>query len=154
MWDLNCIGELFDLPLDDVLAHFGNTPQQKERIRNIYSSVDSQVYGVRSMQGDEARTLAFYTPSHSNLCRVILGWKLESRDAYQWSDPERGTWGYLPFTDESRRMLDDENNRRRKEALRVKSERSKRKAEMLSQAEGEMSKRKAENGKRKGESCE
>ena len=120
MWDLNCIGELFDLPLDDVLAHFGNTPQQKERIRNIYSSVDSQVYGVRSMQGDEARTLAFYTPSHSNLCRVILGWKLETRDAYLWNDPERGTWGYLPYDEESRKKLDDENDRRRKEAERLK----------------------------------
>ena len=125
MWDLNCIGELFDLPLDDVLAHFGNTPQQKERIRNIYSSVDSQVYGVRSMQGDEARTLAFYTPSHSNLCRVILGWKLETRDAYLWNDPERGTWGYLPYDEESRKKLDDENDRRRKEALKVKAERGK-----------------------------
>ena len=129
MWDLNCIGELFDLPLDDVLAHFGNTPQQKERIRNIYSSVDSQVYGVRSMQGDEARTLAFYTPSHSNLCRVILGWKLETRDAYLWNDPERGTWGYLPYDEESRKKLDDENERRRKEALKVKAERLKVKAE-------------------------
>ena len=127
MWDLNCIGELFDLPLDDVLAHFGNTPQQKERIRNIYSSVDSQVYGVRSMQGDEARTLAFYTPSHSNLCRVILGWKLETRDAYLWNDPERGTWGYLPYDEESRKKLDDENDRRRKEAerLMVKAENGK-----------------------------
>ena len=129
MWDLNCIGELFDLPLDDVLAHFGNTPQQKERIRNIYSSVDSQVYGVRSMQGDEARTLAFYTPSHSNLCRVILGWKLETRDAYLWNDPERGTWGYLPYDEESRKKLDDENERRRKEALKVKAERGNVKSE-------------------------
>jgi hypothetical protein len=114
MWDLNCIGELFDLPLDDVLAHFGSTPQQKERIRNIYSSVDSQIYGVSAMQGDEARSLSFYTPSHSNLCRVILGWKLETRDAYLWNDPLRGTWGYLPYNEESRKKLDAENDRRRK----------------------------------------
>ena len=133
MWDLTCIGELFDMPLDEVLAHFGTTPQKKQEIREFYGNVSYTVFaGSRAMQGDEARNLSFYSPSHSNLCRVILGWKLESRDAYQWSDPERGTWGYLPFTDESRRMLDDENNRRRTEALRVK---------------GEMSKRKTENGK-------
>ena len=133
MWDLTCIGELFDMPLDEVLAHFGTTPQKKQEIREFYGNVSYTVFaGSRAMQGDEARNLSFYSPSHSNLCRVILGWKLESRDAYQWSDPERGTWGYLPFTDESRRMLDEENDRRRKEALRVK---------------GEMSKRKAENGK-------
>ena len=133
MWDLTCIGELFDMPLDEVLAHFGTTPQKKQEIREFYGNVSYTVFaGSRAMQGDEARNLSFYSPSHGNLCRVILGWKLESRDAYQWSDPERGTWGYLPFTDESRRMLDEENDRRRKEALRVK---------------GEMSKRKAENGK-------
>ena len=133
MWDLTCIGELFDMPLDEVLAHFGTTPQKKQEIREFYGNVSYTVLaGSRAMQGDEARNLSFYSPSHGNLCRVILGWKLESRDAYQWSDPERGTWGYLPFTDESRRMLDEENDRRRKEALRVK---------------GEMSKRKTENGK-------
>ncbi len=120
MWDLSCIGELFDLPLDDVLAHFGNTPQQKERIRNIYHAVDAQSYATRAMQGDEARTLSFYTPSRSNLCRVILGWKLETRDAYLWNDPERGTWGYLPYDEESRKKLDAENDRRRKEAERLK----------------------------------
>ena len=114
MWDLTCVGELFDLPLDDVLAHFGCTPQQKERIRNIYSSVDSQIYGVRAMQGDEARSLSFYSASHSNLCRVILGWKLETRDAYLWNDTQRGTWGYLPYDEESRKKLDAENDRRRK----------------------------------------
>ena len=139
MWDLNCIGELFDLPLDDVLAHFGNTPQQKERIRNIYSSVDSQVYGVRSMQGDEARTLAFYTPSHSNLCRVILGWKLETRDAYLWNDPERGTWGYLPYDEESRKKLDDENDRRRKEAERLKVKAENGKPAPMSETESSLS---------------
>ena len=116
MWDLTCIGELFDLPLDDVLAHFGNTPEQKERIRNIYSAVDEQSYGTRAMQGDEARSLSFYSPSQSNLCRVILGWKLETRDAYLWNDTRRGTWGYLPYNDESRRKLDEENSRRRNKA--------------------------------------
>ena len=116
MWDLTCVGELFDLPLDDVLAHFGSTPQQKERIRNIYSSVDSQIYGVRAMQGDEARSLSFYSASHSNLCRVILGWKLETRDAYLWNDTLRGTWGYLPYDEESRKMLNEENRKRREEA--------------------------------------
>ena len=148
MWELTCIGELFDMPLDEVLAHFGTTPQKKQEIREFYGNVSYTVFaGSRAMQGDEARNLSFYSPSHGNLCRVILGWKLESRDAYQWSDPERGTWGYLPFTDESRRMLDEENDRRRKEAFKVKTEKLKRKAEMLRQAEGEMSKRKTENGK-------
>ena len=113
MWDVTCIGELFDMPLDDVLAHFGSTPKQKQRIRDIYGHVSSQATGNRAMQGDEARNLTFHSASYSNLCRVILGWKLETRDAYFWSDTQRGTWGYLPYNEKSRRMLDEENRRRR-----------------------------------------
>ena len=118
MWDLTCIGELFDLPLDDVLAHFGSTPQKKERIRSIYCAVDTQLYDTRAMQGDESRSLSFHTASRNNLCRVILGWKLESRDAYLWNDTQRGTWGYLPYDNESQKKLDDENARRRDEAAK------------------------------------
>ena len=114
MWDLTCVGELFDLHLNDVLAHFGATPEQKERIRNIYHTVDEQMYTTRAMQGDEVHSLSFYSPSRSNLCRVILGWKLETRDAYLWNDTLRGTWGYLPYNEESRKKLDAENERRRK----------------------------------------
>ncbi len=121
MWDLTCVGELFDLPLNDVLAHFGTTPQQKERIRNIYHAVDEQMYSTRAMQGDEAHSFSFYTASRTNLCRVILGWKLETRDAYFWNDTLRGTWGYLPYDEESRKKLDEENDRRR----RAKTERLK-----------------------------
>lgn len=117
MWDVTCIGELFDIPLDAVLAHFGHTPEEKERIRNIYGSVSPGVPGTsRSMQGDEVRNLSFHSPSRSDLCRVILGWKLESRDAYCWNDELRGTWGYLPYNEESRAMFDAENARRRDEA--------------------------------------
>ena len=142
MWDVTCIGELFDMPLDDVLAHFGNTPKEKERIRGIYGYVSSQITGTRAMQGDEARNLSFHSASHSNLCRVILGWKLETRDAYLWSDPQRGTWGYLPYNEKSRRMLDDENARRRKETekSKVKSENEK-----LAQGESGLDKVNGEN---------
>ncbi|MBR4065504.1 MAG: hypothetical protein IKJ97_02010 [Bacteroidaceae bacterium] len=113
MWDLTCVGELFDLPLDDVLAHFGTTPQRKQRIKEIYGNCSESVFaGSRAMQGDEARNLSFYTASHTNLCRVILGWKLESCDSYRWSDSSNGTWGYLPYNTNSKAMLDAENKRR------------------------------------------
>ena len=118
MWNLTCIGELFDMQLDDVLAHFGTTPQKKEIIRNIYGPASlSSNYINRAVQGDESRNLSFYTASRSSLCRVILGWKLESRDAYLWNDEKSGTWGYLPYNNESREIMDRENEHRRNEAL-------------------------------------
>ncbi len=117
MWDLNCIGELFDLPLEQVVALFGHTPREKESIKELYAATGADNIAVtRGMQGDEVISLSFYTPSRSDLCRVILGWKLETRDAYLWNDTSKGTWGYLPYNAESRRMLDDENKRRNAEA--------------------------------------
>ncbi len=115
MWDVTCIGEIFDLSLDEVLAHFGKTPEMKSFIKEAYSYVSPYADINRAMQGDESRNLTFYTASRSSLCRVVLGWKLEARDAYYWNDEKRGTWGYLPYDSESKRMLDEENERRRTE---------------------------------------
>lgn len=117
MWDLNCIGEIFDLPLEQVLALFARTQADKERVKSYYLEVagDNSLV-TRAMQGDETASLSFYTPSRPDLCRVILGWKLESRDAYCWNDNQKGTWGYLPYTSASKKRLDSENNRRKQEA--------------------------------------
>lgn len=115
MWDVTCIGEIMDLPLDEVLAHFGTTPEKKAFIKEVYSNVSPHESINRAVQGDESRNLTFYSASRSSLCRVVLGWKLESRDAYYWNDEKRGTWGFLPYNNESRSMLDAENERRRKE---------------------------------------
>lgn len=113
MWGLTCIGELFDLPLEQVMAHFAHSPQEKQRIKELYSSTNlSHLEIARSMQGDETASLSFYTPSRSDLCRVILGWKLEARDAYLWNDTEKGTWGYMPYTPESQKLFDEENKQR------------------------------------------
>lgn len=117
MWDITCIGELFDMSLDDVLAHFGDTPEKKKRIMEIYGEAENRYIDSRAMQGDETQTLTFYSPSRSDLCRVILGWKLESRDSYRWNDTLHGTWGYLPYNDDSRLLLEETNRRRREQAL-------------------------------------
>ncbi|MBR4849032.1 MAG: hypothetical protein IKV07_06755 [Bacteroidaceae bacterium] len=114
MWDVTCIGEIMDLSLDDVLAHFGTTSEKKAFIKEIYYNVSPYKSINRAVQGDESSNLTFYSPSRNSLCRVILGWKLESRDAYYWNDELRGTWGYLPYSNESKKMLDEENELRRK----------------------------------------
>ena len=117
MWNLTCIGELMDVTLDDLLAHFGHTPERKEWIKSIYGDKSGMHSDRHAMQGDEIEGLSFYTPSRSNLCRLIFGWKLESRDAYCWNDTLHGTWGYLPFTPDSKLLLDTANEKRRKSAL-------------------------------------
>lgn len=116
MWDITCIGEIFDMSLDDIIAHFGNTPEDKKRIVDIYGDAQSHYTETSAMQGNECEQLTFYSPSRGDLCRVILGWKLETRDAYRWNDTLNGTWGYLPYNDDSRLLLDEANKRRRSEA--------------------------------------
>ena len=117
MWNLTCIGELMDVTLDELLAYFGHTPERKEWIKSIYGDKSGMHSDRHAMQGDEIEGLSFYTPSRSNLCRLIFGWKLESRDAYCWNDTLHGTWGYLPFTPDSKLLLDTANEQRRKSAL-------------------------------------
>ncbi len=117
MWDITCIGELFDMSLDDVLAHFGDTPEKKKRIIEIYGEAENRYIDSRAMQGDETQMLTFYSPSRNDLCRVVLGWKLESRDSYRWNDTLHGTWGYLPYNDDSRLLLEETNRRRREQAM-------------------------------------
>lgn len=117
MWNLTCIGELMDVTLDELLAHFGHTPERKEWIKSIYGDKSGMHSDRHAMQGDEIEGMSFYTSSRSNLCRLIFGWKLESRDAYCWNDTLHGTWGYLPFTPDSKLLLDTANEKRRKSAL-------------------------------------
>lgn len=116
MWDVTCIGELIDISLDEVLAHFGHTPEAKERIKSIYGDANEEHIVRGAMQGDESENISFYTPSRNDLCRVILGWKLESRDAYCWNDTLNGTWGYVPYTPDSKLLFDSVNEERRRKA--------------------------------------
>ena len=116
-WDVTCIGELFDMPIENVLAHFAHTPEEKQYIGEIYANISSFHHdGNAGMQGNESRELTFFSPSRNDLCRVILGWHLESREAYCWNDTLRGTWGYVDYNDEEKRRFDDENERRRQRA--------------------------------------
>ena len=118
MWDITCVGELFDMTLNEVLAHFGHTPQDKERILGIYGDADNIAADTDALQGRESRNLTFFTPSRHGLCRVILGWKLESRDAYLWNDTLHGTWGYMPYNEDSRILLDEANKKRKENAVK------------------------------------
>ena len=116
-WDVTCIGELFDMPIEDVLAHFAHSAEEKQYISEIYANMSSFHHdGNAGMQGNESRELTFYSPSRNDLCRVILGWHLETREAYCWNDTLRGTWGYVDYKDEEKRRFDDENERRRRRA--------------------------------------
>lgn len=115
-WDLTHIGELFDMRLQDVQAHFSDGSKEKaDWLANIYGPQIDKGIEYNSEQRDSSQ-LDFYIAKRTNLCRVIFGWKLETRDSYYWQDELNGTWGFVPYTNASRRMFEYQNAQRISEA--------------------------------------
>lgn len=111
-WDLNCIGEVFDMTLDKVVALFAKSAADKEWIEGLYGKdrYNSMYVGYDGLQGRQNRDMTFYAPSRPDLCRVIFGWKLESREAYFCQDELKGTYWWEDL--KNRSLLDTENERR------------------------------------------
>lgn len=108
MWGVTCVGELLDMPLKSVLAVFGDSIAKREWIKNIYGNDGYVTRNSKAMQGEEARNRTFYAAQSPDMCRVILGWRLESRDAHRYEDTAAGKWGYTTKTD----WIDEENAKR------------------------------------------
>lgn len=115
MWDITRIGEIYDLTLEEVIATFGKYVSEEE-LRRIYGDVDKSIHrDYNSLNGDKLENLNFYTPAQPNMCRVILGWRLEKRHSLHVHDWLRSTWDFVPRNKKAE--LDAENERRREEAL-------------------------------------
>ena len=115
MWDITRIGEIYDLSLEEVIATFGKYVSEEE-LRRIYGSVDKSLHrNYNALDGDKLENLNFYTPAQPDMCRVILGWRLEKRHSLRVHDWLHGTWDFVPRNKKAE--LDAENERRREEAL-------------------------------------
>lgn len=115
MWDITRIGEIYDLSLEEVIATFGKYVSEEE-LRRIYGDVDKAIHrDYNSLNGDKLENLNFYTPAQPNMCRVILGWRLEKRHSLHVHDWLHGTWDFVPRNKKAE--LDAENKRRKEEAL-------------------------------------
>lgn len=113
-WDLDCIGEIYDMPIERVVSLFAKSPKDKERIESIYTVSDGYLH-VDGLQGREVRTMDFTTASRPDLCRVILGWTLESREAWFCHDTLKGTFFYAGKDELPAVIL--ENDQRTAEAI-------------------------------------
>lgn len=108
MWDMTRVGELYDMTLEDVIATFGKFVPEQE-LRSIYGEGGNWL-DSHALNGDKLNNLNFYTPAQPNMCRVILGWRLENRPAIYYHDWENGTYGYVKRSE--KHILDEENERR------------------------------------------
>ena len=108
MWDMTRVGELYDMTIEDVIAAFGKYVPEQE-LRSIYGEGGNYL-DSNALNGDKLNSLNFYTPAQPNMCRVILGWRLENRPAIYYHDWENGTYGYVKRSE--KHILDEENERR------------------------------------------
>lgn len=116
MWDITHVGEVMDIPLKGVIAEFAKSAADEEVIRDIYGDLDKYVYrDSTALQGEQNRDMTFFAPMRPDMCRVIFGWRLESRQALLYTDELTGKWGYADIKD--KHLLDEMNATRRAEAL-------------------------------------
>ena len=115
-WDITCIGEIFDMDFEQVVAAFAKSKKDREWLESIYGTDDHPRRSfVDGVQGYNQKNADFYTPAEVDLCRVILGWKLESRDAYFYHDTLDGSWGFVGLNEVNK--LKYINQKRISEAL-------------------------------------
>lgn len=115
-WDITCIGEIFDMDFEQVVAAFAKSKKDREWLESIYGTNDHPRRSfVDGVQGYNQKNADFYTPAEVDLCRVILGWKLESRDAYFYHDTLDGSWGFVGLNEVNK--LEYINQKRISEAL-------------------------------------
>lgn len=115
-WDIKCIGEIFDMDFEEVVASFAKSKKDREWLESIYGTNDHPRRSfVDGVQGYNQKNADFYTPAEVDLCRVILGWKLESRDAYFYHDTLDGSWGFVGLNEVNK--LEYINQKRITEAL-------------------------------------
>ena len=104
-WDVRIIGEIFDVPMQELLARFVNARPASERgkmeeyIRNIYGNKENipEVMGMYDMS-DKDRSedlINFFATTRVNLHRLILVWRKESRKALFVHDTLKGTQDYV-----------------------------------------------------------
>ena len=115
-WDLRIIGEMYDMTLSDIVAAFARDKTTCDDIYRIYGDHNGATWADSfGLQGDQNKNMDFYMPSRPDLCRVILVWKKESREALFCRDLLSGEWWYSNLSD--RKSIDVLNKQRMEEAL-------------------------------------
>ena len=109
-YDINLIGRLMDLTLDELIMYFGKTPQREETLRNIYSGHTEQLWSVpEGLSSTDYYSKDFYIPSDISKCRVIECWEKRTfkvMNVHDWMD------GKIYYTDWTKQDIKALNNDR------------------------------------------
>ncbi len=92
-WDCSLIGELHDIPFEELCQKFADTPEDYMTLSNIYSQARNnsirQIWEQFGYSRDYFNS-DFLVPRDETLCRVIEVWRKESKPRYRCHDYNTG----------------------------------------------------------------
>lgn len=92
-WDVSCLGEVHDITFDDLCGKFADTPQDRNRFREIYTMARHRSalrsYGEQ-FGYSRLENIDFLSPNDTSLCRVIEVWRKEIKPRYRCHDYNTG----------------------------------------------------------------
>ena len=102
-WDVQCVGELHDIPFAALCRDFARSADDYRRLRQIYAPADyAERMAVACQQfGEPAQHLDFYMPP-AGLCRVVEVWRREQRERLLCHDTSTGELYKSEVTDYDR----------------------------------------------------
>ncbi len=101
--DINTIGVLMDMSLDEVIQRFAKTRKQAEEIRQIYCNCDKNtlINTYSTFNRPTSYNMDFFIPQQDGVCRVIQAWEKESEECILIHDYQLGTQTIYPLSDET-----------------------------------------------------
>lgn len=105
--DVNFIGEVSDLTLDDVIAEYARDGLSEGRIRKMYSNVHDWYVNQEGFSAKRYDNIDVRVPDDLNRCRVVEVWRLEAEWRLWVHDYMDGSYEVRP--DGDRVGIDAEN---------------------------------------------
>jgi hypothetical protein len=116
-WDASLMGEIHDVPFNELCAKFVKSESDYDLLKEIYTNeasvfVDNDI--VDATKKHDLITLDFRTPIDRSLCRVYEVWTKEARPRIRIHDTSRGTLEKINADDaEARKWIKQTNDSRK-----------------------------------------
>jgi hypothetical protein len=118
-WDVSLLGEVHDVSFETLCRQFAQTPQDFQRLKNIYTLAHRRSYIVDNCNYfgySRIENYDFLFTSDPSRCRVIEVWRKESKPRYRCHDYNNGDIFKIDVEDYDE-MVAQENARRMQQGM-------------------------------------
>ncbi len=91
MDDLRIIGEIIDLPKNELIGLFAHSKADKRKIESWYTNIETDYVAGKGLSADREDAINFFVPHDTSLCRFYEIWQLKSEWRLRVYDPLEGT---------------------------------------------------------------